>query len=866
MSNTNTDVSRGASQSPPGGKQTGGVALPTNPKLLESERAASVYSAYKPGFAAASANNTTKLSAGASSFKPGPAKAPPCPIRILNKNSTADTPEPAKPVTAKDQPIIVTSPDPKHANSMGNGKPAAQQPIGTRSASHTPSLPTVYFTTDVGPMTFQGGHYLKIDGLNKSDLKGWGDTLADLEVDKMLRGMKSTASQDKCRFSFFCCFNDIRETVTASEFIEMAQTGWQVKYISQTEYAGAPEGEGSVEKSSYHDGQVVFVTTFGGPTADFEAKGANKAVHTLAASFGEMRAFAQVTSAAWPNLEFRAEYYKISDAKKALAAMTKETPHTIENWKVVTKELPDYTIQAAGAAAANNDAAAACGMTGIRIVGTPPLEGDVNGTGNYASPTGRTTWRIDENGNEEVMKPMRILPKVGSVPFGEPILGTPHQQQQRARYQSAPTSNTPGHHMYGNMAARSGSWNGNEYGQRYSHPSPVRGPIPGPQAVELSKIENGQDVRTTVMLRNIPNRMSCRDLKRVLDESCHGMYDFSYLRIDFEKGTNVGYAFVNFADPMYITPFVNGHAGKRWQSNNPRRVELSYATVQGYDCLVEKFRNSAIMSEYRDYRPKLWYTFMNAPTHELVGEEATFPAPNNLSKKQRSLDNAGQIGLYAPRSGHMSRDRGRHSQWDRGNSYQISEDERYHEQMTPMQNGQYHNGQYSNGQYGHHNNGYGSNGYGHNGYGHNGYNMAPRMPGPPPNFAPMMYGNGYDPNQYHGYPNGFRGQQCGYGPIDGGDVFGPNHHGGYSNGYQGGQFGVGPGTPASRLRTHTNGKLGGRPSKVTTVGGPVQNPGGYGSYGEPEGHYTGPVPKALTAEDIAGGYNNTPGLHYYPKY
>ncbi|KAK4896451.1 hypothetical protein LTR27_005665 [Elasticomyces elasticus] len=42
-------------------------------------------------------------------------------------------------------------------------------------------------------------------------------------------------------------------------------------------------------------------------------------------------------------------------------------------------------------------------------------------------------------------------------------------------------------------------------------------------------------------------------------------------------------------------PFVTEHASQRWQSDNPRCVELSYATVQGYDCLVEKFRNSAIM-------------------------------------------------------------------------------------------------------------------------------------------------------------------------------------------------------------------------------------------------------------------------------
>ncbi|KAK0776302.1 hypothetical protein LTR91_010898 [Friedmanniomyces endolithicus] len=869
----NINASGAVSKSPSGGKPNGGVALPLNPKLrenvavavplkpkMESSRGAGVCGVNKPGSAATSADVAVvkKLSADASAFKPGQTKALPCPITLLNKNSTADTPVSAKPITADDQPIIVTSANPKHTNGVGEGKIvlAAQQPIGTRSASRTPPLPTVYFTTDVGPMQFPGGHYLKIDGLTTIDLKEWNKTMSELDISKMLRGMKLASSPDSSRFTYFCCFDDIRETTVACEFIEMAQTGWHVKYISQTEYAGAPEGETSSEKSSYHDGQVLFVAAFSGPTADFVAKGANEAVHTLAGTFGEMRAFAQVTSATWPDLEFRAEYYKITDAKKALAATPKESPHTVDNWKVIAKELAGYTVQAVGAAGAN-DAAVSCGMTAIRIVGTPPLEGDVNGSNNFTSPTGRTGWRINEKGEEEPIKPMRILPKVGSVPFGVSIaayVGNMAPQlagPPRDRYNSAPTPNTQGYNMYaGDVAARSGSWNGNEHDRGYSQPSPSRGSLPGPQAVELWKIDNGQDVRTTVMLRNIPNRMTCRDLKQVLDENCHGMYDFSYLRIDFEKGTNVGYAFVNFADPVGIAPFVRGHAGKRWQAGNARRVELSYATVQGYDCLVEKFRNSAIMSEYSEYRPKLWYTFMNAPQDTLVGEEAPFPGPNNLSKKQRSLDNAGQIGLYAPRSCHINRERGRHSQWDRGNSYQISEDERYFEHMSPMQNGQYGNGHYN----------------GPNGYAPNGYNMGMRMTGPPPHFQQVAYGNGYGPNPYHGQFNQFGSQQFGYGSTDGGDGFAHNYHGGYPNNHPGSQFGTGPGNPASRLRTQTNGKLGGRPGKVTNGGGPVKTPGGYGSYGAPDGHYTGPTPKVLTEEDIAGGYNNTPGPHYYPKY
>ena len=30
----------------------------------------------------------------------------------------------------------------------------------------------------------------------------------------------------------------------------------------------------------------------------------------------------------------------------------------------------------------------------------------------------------------------------------------------------------------------------------------------------------------------------------------------------------------------------------------PRGAEISYATVQGVDCAIEKFRNSSVMDEY----------------------------------------------------------------------------------------------------------------------------------------------------------------------------------------------------------------------------------------------------------------------------
>ncbi|KAK7739591.1 hypothetical protein SLS63_001937 [Diaporthe eres] len=145
------------------------------------------------------------------------------------------------------------------------------------------------------------------------------------------------------------------------------------------------------------------------------------------------------------------------------------------------------------------------------------------------------------------------------------------------------------------------------------------------------------------MLRNIPNKVDQKMLKRIVDESSWGKYDFMYLRIDFANDCNVGYAFINFVDPLDIIDFVNKRANKRWNCFRSDKIaEISYATIQGKDCLVQKFRNSSVMLEAHHYRPKLYYT-TNGPVPELAGIEEIFPVPDNQSKMKRSCENAEHV-------------------------------------------------------------------------------------------------------------------------------------------------------------------------------------------------------------------------------
>lgn len=97
--------------------------------------------------------------------------------------------------------------------------------------------------------------------------------------------------------------------------------------------------------------------------------------------------------------------------------------------------------------------------------------------------------------------------------------------------------------------------------------------------VSVSRIQAGVDVRTTIMLRNIPNKVDQEMMKAYLDETSFGDYDFMYLRIDFANNCNVGYAFINFVDASRIIPFARARAGRRWNAFNSEKIaEISYAS------------------------------------------------------------------------------------------------------------------------------------------------------------------------------------------------------------------------------------------------------------------------------------------------
>ncbi|KAJ7497388.1 hypothetical protein FB451DRAFT_229968 [Mycena latifolia] len=161
--------------------------------------------------------------------------------------------------------------------------------------------------------------------------------------------------------------------------------------------------------------------------------------------------------------------------------------------------------------------------------------------------------------------------------------------------------------------------------------------------LNLARIEDGQDTRTTVMIKNIPNKMSDKDLMAYIGSVCARKIDFLYLRMDFQNGCNVGYAFVNFISVQDLLRFAKAKLGEKWNMFSSEKVlQMSYANYQGKEALVEKFKNSCIMDERESWQPKIFYS---DPGPE-QGLPEPFPAPTHLRRKERSSYNRGP--LYVP--------------------------------------------------------------------------------------------------------------------------------------------------------------------------------------------------------------------------
>nr|GMD26225.1 protein terminal ear1 homolog [Ipomoea batatas] len=112
---------------------------------------------------------------------------------------------------------------------------------------------------------------------------------------------------------------------------------------------------------------------------------------------------------------------------------------------------------------------------------------------------------------------------------------------------------------------------------------------------EIIKESDCRDSRTTVMIKNIPNK--------------------------YRNKCNVGYGFVNMTSPEAAWRLYKAFHLQTWEAFNSRKIcEVTYARIQGIEALKEHFKNSRFPCQAEEYMPVVF-----SPPRD--GRTLTVPQP-----------------------------------------------------------------------------------------------------------------------------------------------------------------------------------------------------------------------------------------------
>ena len=123
--------------------------------------------------------------------------------------------------------------------------------------------------------------------------------------------------------------------------------------------------------------------------------------------------------------------------------------------------------------------------------------------------------------------------------------------------------------------------------------------------IDIELIIQGKDRRTTIMIKNIPNKYTISTFLDEINIDFKNKYDVFYLPIDYGNKCNLGFAFINFVDSFHIINFYDMYRGKKWKRfNSEKTCELLYAKIQGKKDLISHFEKGKVLSfESEDKRP-----------------------------------------------------------------------------------------------------------------------------------------------------------------------------------------------------------------------------------------------------------------------
>jgi len=103
-------------------------------------------------------------------------------------------------------------------------------------------------------------------------------------------------------------------------------------------------------------------------------------------------------------------------------------------------------------------------------------------------------------------------------------------------------------------------------------------------AVDMDAILQGRERRTTVMVSNIPNRLTETRLRELFDQHVKGQYTCFYLKVQHSRKVNLGFGFLNFVDSAAVGRFYKAFHGMKWSEliggNSTKTCKVMYSNRQ----------------------------------------------------------------------------------------------------------------------------------------------------------------------------------------------------------------------------------------------------------------------------------------------
>lgn len=105
----------------------------------------------------------------------------------------------------------------------------------------------------------------------------------------------------------------------------------------------------------------------------------------------------------------------------------------------------------------------------------------------------------------------------------------------------------------------------------------------------------GKETKTTVMMKNIPNKFNRKRLIDIIDGKFKGKFDLVYLPIDCKLKKNYGFAFINLTSSLAVIEFYSVFNGEKWLGTNSEKIcEVTYSKLQGREKMLKHFPIKAI--------------------------------------------------------------------------------------------------------------------------------------------------------------------------------------------------------------------------------------------------------------------------------